>query len=123
MPDVEKSDYDPKTLIPFLGMSQLLNPEEFIGSYAFDKRCLEKNNFKELKKNDPNWKHLTIKSSKMGFLQTDGRNKFDLAAKGLSITIQTVSFLKQKRLTIFKKIHMIFDILKLNIALIKVGLY
>ena len=65
MPDIEKSDYDPKTLVPFLGMSQLLDPEEFNGSYSFDERCLEKDNFKKLEKNDPNWKHLTIKSSKI----------------------------------------------------------
>ena len=91
MPDstdvlLKRSDYDPENLVSFLGVTQLVNTSYFSGSYSIDDRCLEESNFLDLPSNDPNWEHLTIKASQMQFLRTDeGRNKFELSAKGISI--------------------------------------
>ena len=39
---LKNTNYDPKTLIPKLGMEQLVPKAQFIGSYSVDERCLEK---------------------------------------------------------------------------------
>ena len=39
---LQNTNYDPKTLIPNLGMEQLVPKAQFTGSYSVDERCLEK---------------------------------------------------------------------------------
>ena len=53
---MKRSDYTPKTLVPFLAFQGL--PQI---SFSLDQKCLEKSSFRQLPAHEKNWIHSEIK--------------------------------------------------------------